>query len=135
MRESQPSFDNFEASILHDKPTQIFQQENINNENEDVQSILESFNEESPSEHSYCHNCNRCQNRTLLESYGNNSPYFISFLTHSTLHVHRRRKFEFVSSTTNESNAKEITLCYECTHHLVIENDYKTANKNKFVWL
>ena len=78
---------------------------------------------EAPSE--YCHNCNR--------SHSNDSPYFISLSIDSSLHVHRQRKFKFLSSTTNESNAEEITLCYKHSHHLVIENDYKTANKNQFV--
>ena len=129
---NQPSF---EALISHNNPTQISWQENIDNKNDDIQSILESFNDEAPSEYLYCHNCNRSQNRTLLESYGNDSPYFTLFLIHSTLHVHRIRRFKFVSSTTNESSAEEITLCYECAHHLVIENYHKTANKNKFDWL
>ena len=69
---------------------------------------MESFNEEYLTEHLYCHNCNRNQNRTLIESYGNDSPYFISFWTHSILHIHRQRKFKFVSSTTNESNSENM---------------------------
>ena len=128
-------FDNFEAPLSQDNHTQISQQENINNKNNDIQSILESFHKEAPSEYSYCHNCNQCQNKTLLESYGNDSPYFTSFSTHSILYVNRQRKFKFVSSTTNESNAEEITLCYKCAHLLAFENDYKTANDKKFVWL
>ena len=91
----QPSFDNFKASISHNNSTQISREENFDNENDDIQSILQSFEEEAPSEN--CHNCNWCQNRTLSESYENDSPYFISFSTHSTLHFHRRRKFQFLS--------------------------------------
>ena len=33
-----------------------------------------------------------------------------------------------------KKNAIEIILCYKRAHHLVIEHDHKTANKNKFVW-
>ena len=47
----QPSFDNFVASISHNNSTQISRQENFDNENDDIQSILESFNEEAPSGH------------------------------------------------------------------------------------
>ena len=107
---NQPSFDNFEASLSHNNTTQISRQENIDNKNDDIQSTLESFNKEAPSE--FCYNYNRCQNRTLLESYGNDSSYFISFSTHSRLYVHIRKKFNFESSTSNEINAEEITLCY-----------------------
>ena len=64
-----------------------------------------TFNEEAPFEYSYCHNYNRSQ-----EYYGNVFPYLISISTHSTLHVQRRKRFKFVPSTTNESNAEEITL-------------------------
>ena len=125
------TFDNFEASISHDNSIQISWQENTDNENDDIQSILESFNKEAPSEYSYCHNCNWSQNRTLLESYGNDFPYMISLSTHSTLHIHRRRRFQFLSSTTNESNAEEL---HYVTNVYIIENNCETANKNKFVW-
>ena len=33
------TFHNFVASISHDNPKQIFRQENIDNENDDIQSI------------------------------------------------------------------------------------------------
>ena len=110
------------------------QQENIDKENNKYQSTLTSFNEEAPTGHSYCHNCNQSQNRTLIGSYGNDSPYFTSFLTHYTLYVYRQTTFKFVSSTANEANADEIALCHACSHHLLIESDYKAANKNIIVW-
>ena len=73
------TFDNFEASISHNNSTQMSWQENIDIKKEDIQSILESFNKEAPSEYSYYHKCNWSQNRTLLESCGNYFPYLISF--------------------------------------------------------
>ena len=73
----------------------FFNKKNIDNKIEDVRLILESLNLETPSEYSYYHYCNRYQNRTLLEPCGNDSPYFISFSTHSLLRVHRRRKIKF----------------------------------------
>ena len=127
----QPSFDNFEASISHNNCAQISRQENFDNKNDDIQSILESFNEEAPSE--YFHNCIRWQNRTLFESYENDSPHFIPFSTHYTSHVHRRRKFNFYHQLQMNQMQKKLQ-CYKCSHHLVTENDYKTANKNQFLW-
>ena len=47
----QPSLHNLEASILHDSTIQISRLEKIDNGNNKNQSILESFNEEAPTEH------------------------------------------------------------------------------------
>ncbi len=94
------------------------QQQNINENN------LES---------QICKNCHRKQSLFLQDSFNDKDPlpYVISFVQHSTLptlHIKNRRQFKFVSSTTDEDNAELITLCQQCSNHLILD-DIKVANK------
>jgi protein-arginine kinase activator protein McsA len=77
-----------------------------------------------------CKNCHKKQSLFLQYSFNDkdSSPYVISFVQHSTLHIKNRRQFKFVSSTTYEDNAELITLCQQCSNHLILD-DIKVANK------
>ena len=109
-------------SLTHE-PCSNETEQNIDKDNDDQpinnrdsikrQDVDHQINENRPILLS-CNNCKRSQSKELIEKYGNDSPYFISFRRHGTHQVRSRRKFKFVPSVRSEEQSQEIILCFQC---------------------
>ena len=82
-----------------------------------------------------CFNCRRKQNNDIVELYG--SSYQMNFYTFSSVEVNARRRFKFVRSANDESNAVELLMCEECAIHLTMDSskeNEKVFNSPQMTW-
>ena len=79
-----------------------------------------------------CSNCQRSQPKYLVDKYGIDSCFVLTFSSHPSSIIKDRRKFRFIKKDSN--NITYYDLCYECSNFLVTQSNAKEANKSKYTW-
>ena len=94
-------------------------------------NVLNKVNDSNETEFPLleCANCKRCQSRYLLDTYSEESPYFIHFVTRESELISRRnfKNNNLYSKRINEF--QEYTLYSQCNKHLTLP---KTEDYNSY---